>query len=139
MVWFKRLLPILIIAAAWFGYQQWQVYTDKKRNREEQRIALVTAQVWVATATYQYDSERYLVYRDSLLQVNDVTVEALYKYLERYENKPEQYLPFALRVSRYVDSLARIEDSILRYAPDTTADTAAADTSVVDTTAAVIL
>jgi ferredoxin-fold anticodon binding domain-containing protein len=128
LVWFKRLLPILIIGAAWFGYQQWQLHSDKKRGHEEQRIALVTAQVWVATATYQHDPERFLVYRDSLLKVIDVEVEDLYKYLERYENRPEQYLPFALRVSRYVDSLARIQDSILRYPPDTADDTSAADT-----------
>jgi len=61
------------------------------------------------------DPERYLAYRDSLLQASGVTFEALYDYLERYEKRPEQYLPFALKVSRYVDSLARLQDSILRY------------------------
>jgi len=127
LVWFKRLLPIIVIAAAWFGYQQWQLHTDKKRNLEEQRIALVTAQVWVATATNRNDPERYLAYRDSLLQASGVTFEALYDYLERYEKRPEQYLPFALKVSRYVDSLARLQDSILRYAPDTTGDTTTAE------------
>ena len=116
---------ILVIAAAWFGYQQWQVHAERKRNLEEQQIALVTAQVWVATATYREDSAQYLAYRDSLLKDQGVTVEALYEYLERYENKPEEYLPFALRVSRYVDSLARLQDSIIRYAPEPAGDTTA--------------
>ena len=122
MVWFKRLLPILIVGAVWIGYQQWQLRADQERNREEKRLALVTAKVWVATATYRDDSARYLAYRDSLLEVSGVAGEDLYDYLERYENKPEQYLPFALKVSKYVDSLVKIQDSISGTIPDTLAD-----------------
>ncbi len=130
MVWFKRLLPILIIGGAWIGYQQWQIYVEKKKDSEEQRIAQVTAQVWVATATWRDDPESYIAYRDSLLQASDVSVESLYEYLERYERRPEQYLPFALKVSRYVDSLARIQDSIIKGDTVSVEDTVAAPTAV---------
>lgn len=124
MVWFKRLLPIVIIAAAWFGYQYWSDRVERERSLEENRLALVTAQVWTATATYRNDSVQYLAYRDSLLESNNVSVEDLYDYIDRYKNKPEKYLPFTLKVSRLVDSLARLQDSTIRIAPSSPADSA---------------
>lgn len=116
LIWLKRALPLVVIALIWPGYTAWDRITTANREREESRLALVTAQVWIATAKYRYDQERYLEYRDSLLESADVLREQVFAFLEGREDQPEEMLPFAQKVQRLVDSLYLIEDSIARDA-----------------------
>ena len=89
-------------------------------------MALVTAQVWIATAKYRNEPERYIQYRDSLLRASGVAREEISGYLERTGDPPEELLPFAQRVQGLVDSLYRIEDSVLKDAERQTRDSAEA-------------
>lgn len=92
----------------------WDDWYTARRLAEEDKVALVTAQVWIATAKYRNDPERYIEYRDSLLEASNVPRERIYAFLGRQEDQPEELLPFARKVQRLVDSIYRIEDSVAR-------------------------
>ncbi len=112
MIWLKRLLPLFIIALGYGGYSIWDKWYTEREIRDESEIALVTAQVWIATAKYRNDPARYMQFRDSLLKATGVPRDRVMKFLERRESEPEDLLPFAQMVQKEVDSLYKIEDSI---------------------------
>lgn len=114
LIWLKRVLPLIVIAALAGGYFLWDDWSTARRLADEDQVALVTAQVWIATAKYRNDPERYIEYRDSLLEANDVPRDRVYALLGRQEDQPEELLPFARKVQRLVDSIYRIEDSVAR-------------------------
>ena len=116
MIWFKRLLPFAAIVLIWLAYNIWDRSVTKRQKEEEDRLALVTAQVWVGTAKYRDDPERYLAYRDSLLDASGVPRERVFAFLKQREDQPEELLPFAQEVRRLVDSLCQVEDSLYREA-----------------------
>jgi len=112
----------VLIALVWAGYHYGGRWLDNRREAEEKRLALVTARTWLATARFRENPDRFLAYRDSLLDEAGVTREEISEYLKRYGGREEKYLPFAHKVQYYVDSLARIEDSLIREAKIGTAD-----------------
>lgn len=126
MILFKRLLPFLLLGLAWLSYTLWDQHKSAQRAMEEEQLVLVTAQVWVATALYRDDPERYLAYRDSLLETNDVPRDRVFAFLENRQNEAEELLPFARRVQQLVDSLSRVQDSLLREEKIRAADSAEA-------------
>lgn len=129
MIWLKRLLPLVVIGLGWLGYSFWDKTVSARQEQEENRLALVTAQVWIATAIYHNDPERYLAYRDSLLEANDVPRDEVFAFLEQREKYPEELLPFAQKVQRLVDSLYHVEDSLAREAMIQAQDSARASSS----------
>jgi hypothetical protein len=128
LIWLKRLLPIIILAAAYGGYHLWDKWSTQRTAREQDRVALVTAQAWIATAKYRNNPERYLEYRDSLLAASGVSRDQVEGFLERRGDPPEEILPFARQVHHFVDSLYRIEDSVARDSGRPARDSTAADT-----------
>jgi hypothetical protein len=114
LIWVKRLAPFILIAAAWFGYRYYQDYRESRRLALEDHLALVTARVWVGTALYHDNPDRYIAYRDSILEAENVARADMFAWLNRYENQPERYLPFTHKVQYYVDSLAGVQDSLVR-------------------------
>jgi hypothetical protein len=114
VIWLKRILPLLIIVAGAGGYFLWDKWQVEKQTLEEQELALVTAQVWVATAKYRNEPGKFMQYRDSLLQVAGVPRERVMDFLAGREAEPEELFPFAQTVQKLVDSLAHLEDSILK-------------------------
>lgn len=116
LIWLKRLLPFIVLAAAYGGYYLWDKWHTQRELAEMDRVALVTAQAWIATAKYRNDPERYLQYRDSLLEASGVQRERVLGFLESAGDQPEELLPFARKVQELVDSLYRIEDSVLKVA-----------------------
>ena len=127
LIWLKRLLPFIVLAAAYGGYYLWDKWHTQRELAEMDRVALVTAQAWIATAKYRNTPERYLEYRDSLLVASGVNRERVLSYLESAGDPPEELLPFARRVHNLVDSLFRIEDSVARESGRRGRDTVAAD------------
>jgi hypothetical protein len=111
---FKRLFPFLFVGLGWLAYYHWDQTESASRAAEEERLALVTAQVWIATALYRDEPEKYMAYRDSLLAANDVEREKVFSFLENRRDKTEDLLPFAQRVKTLTDSLGHIQDSLLR-------------------------
>ena len=122
MIWLKRLLPVIVLAAAVGIYFLWDKWSAQRELREQDRVALVTAQVWIATAKYRNEPERFIQYRDSLLAASGVRREEVFGFLERSGDPPEELLPFARKVQELVDSLYRIEDSVLKVAERQTRD-----------------
>jgi len=114
LIWVKRLAPFILLGVAWLGYHYGRAYVHEREAAEQDRMARLTARVWVATAIYRNEPDRYIQYRDSLLAVERISRDDLDTFLKRFENKPEEYLPFTLAVQAYVDSLVRIEDSLIR-------------------------
>lgn len=111
MIWLKRLLPLVLLAIAWFGYTWIRDTRARQQAETDTHHALVTAQVWVATADHRADPLAYLAYRDSLLQANNITPEQMFRYLESFERDIQRQLTFSQLVSHYVDSLVRLRDT----------------------------
>lgn len=114
LVWFRRILPLVVIGALWFGYTAWDEYATERDSQEQDKIALVTAQVWVATARFRNEPDKYLAYRDSLLTAAGLPLDAARDFVGEQEERPEELLPFVQKVQLLVDSLAAVEDSIAR-------------------------
>lgn len=114
MIWVRRFVPLVVIAGIWFAYR---VYTSSQSEREErlrQPYALITAQVWVASAKFRNDPERFLRFRDSLLRAHSLSTESLRGVVDSYRDEPERLDLFSAMVKKYVDSLIAIEDSLLK-------------------------
>ena len=112
MIWLKRLIPFVLIALIWGGYNY---YNDKKEQDELNRLELysyITARVWIASATYRDNSDQFIAYRDSLLTSNSVTISELQNFMDKYNDTPEELEPYALRVNFLIDSLLTVEDSL---------------------------
>jgi len=113
LLWLKRLIFFVLLLVIVFGYLLYDRISTERQLQQAVRHALVTAQVWVATAKFRDEPEKFLVYRDSLLSACSLTKEHIRDYLDRYENHPEKYDIFANLVNQYVDSLSAIEMELL--------------------------
>lgn len=113
MLWFKRILPFALILIGWFGYQWYNDYQLSKIIEAEEKYAEITALLWVASAKYRNEQDLLIKYRDSVLAAFDVNSEEISSYIEQYESFPEFLGPFANLISKKVDSLIAIEDSLI--------------------------
>lgn len=107
MIWLKRLLPLVLIVGGWFAWSQYQEYTAERYYRDAERYALVTAQVWLASAEYRDDPHQFVIYRDSLLEAAGLSVETIDQYIKMYSSRPEAYTPYVRLVKKYIDSLSQ--------------------------------
>jgi hypothetical protein len=123
LIWTKRLAPLLVIIIGVLGYHFWTSYRQKSYVIEENRMALITAQVWVKTARFAGQPERFVAWRDSMMTAEDVSREELAGFLDRWTDHQEEYLSFVQRVQKCVDSLALIEDSLITAEAKAAADT----------------
>ena len=106
LIWLKRLIPLLVIGGGILGYNYYEKNTEEKRLRQDDQKALLTAHVWVASAVYRDNPDRFIAYRDSLLEDNNVTREEMTGYLEAYGDRTERFNNFTWLVQQYVDSLS---------------------------------
>ena len=107
MIWLKRLLPLVLIVAGWMVYTKYQQHTAERFHEDAERYALVTAQVWLASAEYRDDPQQFLNFRDSLLEATGLSLEKVDEYLRKYSKQPETYTPYLRLVKQYVDSLTQ--------------------------------
>jgi hypothetical protein len=112
LIWIKRLVPFIIITAAVYLYLHFTSLKDEEEARLEQEYALVTAQIWVASARLRSQPEEFLRYRDSLLDEHSLTEQDLLAYVRSDSSSPEKLYPFSRTVQEMVDSLLDIEDSL---------------------------
>jgi hypothetical protein len=127
LIWVKRLAPFVIIAVAIYIYVGYARKEEEKRAAIDDRHALVTAQIWVASAKYRANPEEYQRVRDSLLTAAAMTKDDLIDFVNADTSQPENLAPFLNLVQMYIDSLLDIEDSLameredsLRQVADTT-------------------
>jgi hypothetical protein len=116
LIWLKRLLPFVILGATAFGYHLWDKSTAERRRAEQDRLAHLTARIWVATAEFRDNPERFLAYRDSLIAAAGLSHDAVFAFLDRYSDDPEALLPLSRQISDLVDSIYKVEDSLSREA-----------------------
>jgi hypothetical protein len=114
LLWLRRLIFLLLLAALVLGYLSYKSIITNRRIRQAQKHALVTAQVWVASARLRNEPQRFITYRDSLLTAYGLSKELIQAYLDRYKNQPEKYEDFANLVKWYVDSLSAVEIKPIR-------------------------
>lgn len=107
MIWLKRILPLVLITAAWFAYTEYTEYRLVTNEKLAHEYALVTAQVWLATAVYRDDTPGFLRVRDSLFEASGLTVDELTAYLQKHKSRPEFYAPYVRLIKTYVDSLSQ--------------------------------
>jgi len=124
LLWVKRLVPFILMVAVVLGYFLYHDISAKRQYQQVQRYALVTAQVWIATAKFRSEPERFIAYRDSLLKVHSLSEERMQNYLEQYKKHPERYDLFTRLVKQYVDSLSAIKILPLEDSTATKAETA---------------
>jgi hypothetical protein len=126
MIWLKRLLPFVLIAAAWFGYDYYRKQQFAAEVSQAKKIARVTSRLWLANAELRPDSAAFLAYRDSLLTSNGLTLGSIDTFMAEVHSEPQKHDTFSVLLTYYVDSLAH-------YKPDTTrVDTIAVDTTASD-------
>lgn len=109
MLCIKRLISFAFLPAIVFGYLLYDSIKSERQYQQTQRHALVTAQVWVATARFRSEPESFLTYRDSVLKANGLSKQLMEDYLARYKDHTEKYEPFTTLVNQYVDSLSTSE------------------------------
>ena len=114
MLWLKRLILLILLLVIVFGYFLYNKISTERQHQQAVRQALVTAQVWIATARYRLEPERFIAYRDSLLKARSLSIEKMQDYIDWYKNRPEEYDLFTRLVNQYVDSLSAIEMELLQ-------------------------
>ncbi len=127
MIWVKKLLPLVIIIVGIYLYVQ---YSQRKADEAAQRdreYALVTAQIWVASAKLRANPGEFARVRDSLLAASSLNRDSVLNFIKADSAAPERLSPFMTMVQEFMDSLLEIEDSLkvaredsLRLAKDTT-------------------
>ncbi len=120
MIWIKRALPLVIIIAVWLGYGFYKDYQEGKTAQKELKYAEVTALVWVASGKFHDDPDRYISYRDSVFRAYQLDVEKAHRFIDSYQDHPENLGNFAFMVKTFVDSIFEIEDSLRLLNNDST-------------------
>ncbi len=118
---------VIIIVA--YSYNYYNTAKTLKLQSDTEKFSIITAQIWIASAQYRNDPERFIEYRDSLLEISDIKADEIKKYIDHYEKKSEEFYPFTTRVKKCVDSLYKIADSIRQINDTLTVDS----TVVIDT------
>lgn len=117
MIWVKRMVPLIIAVAFFFGYRYYTKAEQTSRALQSALHAEVTAKLWLASAYYRTDTERFIMYRDSILGQAGLSLKEANEYLDVYRGESEQYRSFVQNVAQLVDSLARF-DKIHRPVPE---------------------
>ena len=114
MLWLKRLIPFILLPVVIFSYLLYNRISTERQHQRAVKHALVTAQVWLATARFHHEPERFIAYRDSLLEAHSLSTERMQDFIDRYRNRPEKYDLFTRLVNQYVDSLSAAEMKLLQ-------------------------
>jgi hypothetical protein len=126
----KRILPFLVIVLVYFGYAYYDDYKIVNKLKKDKKYAEVTALVWVASAKYRHEPERFIEYRDSVMTSFSLDISKAHEYIESYTKTPEELGDFANFVTFYVDSFVKIEDSLYKANIDTTKDSLDTQTKI---------
>jgi hypothetical protein len=110
-IWFRRLWPVVLIGLLWYGWSYYRKHQAVQEVQREDKIALTTAQLWVASALMRHQPDVYTAFRDSLMNVNRLSDEEIDRFLARYRGEDVQLSDFSEKVKHLVDSLVRQSDS----------------------------
>lgn len=122
MIWLKRLLPFAILIAIVLSVHLLRLHEISAKAQLEKKYADVAARVWVGSATYRDNQDRFKQYRDSILKANGITIDEMYKFIKRHKEAPEAIDQFAYKLKASVDSMVFVQDSILKAVADSTSE-----------------
>jgi hypothetical protein len=111
VIWIKRILPLIVLVALVAGYFLYDDYRSNREARFTDRLALVSAQIWVARVQFKDRPQQYEEYRDSVLASAGLTAEEIDVFTRRWQSEPERYSTYARLVAKYVDSLVPYRSS----------------------------
>lgn len=110
MIWIRRVALIAALAVVVGGWFWWDDYSARRDAQMSETASLITAKAWIASARLRDEPDRYIQYRDSLLDASGISAEDLQKFLQRFSDEPENNAEFAQQVKLKVDSLYKIEE-----------------------------
>ena len=84
----------------------------EKKDSDEKRYALITAQAWVGSMKHRDEPNEYICFRDSLLEEHNLSNDSLKLFIASYTDKAEDLGEMTVLIKSYVDSLLKIEDSL---------------------------
>lgn len=122
MLWVRRFIFLLLLIIVTSGYYVVKRTTSYFERKEAEKYAHITAQIWIATARFHDNPEKYRQFRDSLLQSEKITKDDLNDYLHEYQDSPEKYLLFMTAVDVKMDSIIKLEDSLIEPLDNLPAD-----------------
>jgi hypothetical protein len=99
------------------GHYVYNRLTAHLEMEKAEKFAKITAYTWVAAAKFNKDSTQYRSFRDSILSAEDLSMDEVDDYFSHYQKHPERYVHFANFLDVFVDSLVKLEDSILLVKP----------------------
>ena len=109
---------MVIIAALLVAYWRYSDYRAAEKTAYEHKMALATAQVWIASATFRNDPDQFLQARDSILAACSLTVYDVNSFVELNIDQPEKLQRYTTLMQEYVDSLLDLQDSLRVAAAD---------------------
>ncbi|MDF1545656.1 MAG: hypothetical protein P1R58_11200 [bacterium] len=114
MIWLKRVSPFVLLAAILWGYNWYDKTAAANELRQADQKALITAQVWIASAKHHNDPDQFITARDSILSSSGMNPDSMQAFLEVYREAEERYAYFVDRVKYHIDSMCIVEDSLIR-------------------------
>ncbi|SYZ74611.1 hypothetical protein TRIP_C90239 [Candidatus Zixiibacteriota bacterium] len=126
MVW--RIIGTLALAALLvFGYYYIKNYREAEKEAEYRHYATVITETSLAAELYRHSPDSFLIVRDSILRKNNVTLEEMRNLAEKYKGSIEKTADLWKMVSEMTDSVATIEDSLLKEKASLAADSVGKD------------
>lgn len=128
LLWFgSRLIPFTIFVGVIFAIWQAREWLHERDEARGYDLARITAILWVGTATYRTEPEKYSLFCDSVLVSTGYSALEIEKLMLQYARDPENSLPMLGKISRLVDSISRVREG--SYRPLVPSDTLGADSA----------
>lgn len=118
MIWIKRILPIIILVSSYYGYNWYKNNQIEKDNAAVDKYSEITALVWVASAKYRSDPDRFLEYRDSLIASYNLNKDSVIAFIDEYYYDQTKMGRMSQLIKLKVDSLIEIEESLKSQDPN---------------------
>lgn len=90
---------------------------EQARQDEIALVGQAVAEVWIGSATYRAEPDKFIAFRDSLIKAKGLTLDDIESYIKSRESNDDAAYLFAQTVSQKIDSMYRIIDSTIKARP----------------------
>ena len=118
----RIIIVVGLIALIAGGYVIIRDELTARTETEYKSIALVIAETSVAAELYRNDSDSFLIVRDSILNMHQITINELDAFKEKMKDKHRQWEVIWDYVSYYTDSLVNEQRQNMRAKSDSATD-----------------
>lgn len=99
---------MIIVAGGIWAFRDYRATRAAEIEAEDRAIAEVVSQVWLAGAEFRNNPERFLQFRDSLMESAGLTKTKLLDYVTRVDD-PGRRAEFVTVLSQAIDSLVELQ------------------------------